>query len=170
MSAARIVLEPLREAHATELFALLNDPELWRYTDDEPPQSLPALAARYRRLESRRSPDGRQQWLNWAVVTPGGIAGFVQATIAQDVAEIAYVVGARFQSRGIAREGVAAMLRLLRDEAGVSSYRATVDARNVRSVGLLQQLGFALVDAVDVGRLKYARSADAPTTPQDAPT
>ncbi len=161
MSAGAIVLEPLREAHAVSLFPLLCDAELWAYTDDEPPESISALAERYRRLESRRSPDGLQRWLNWAIVTPEGVAGFVQATVADDVAEIAYVVGARFQSRGIARESVATMLEILRRDFGVATYRATVDARNIPSVRLLVRLRFSLVGTNDDRNMRYERAVRA---------
>jgi RimJ/RimL family protein N-acetyltransferase len=81
---AHLVLEPLHEAHADALFAVLSEPEQHACVDQEPPESLEVLRRGYRRLESRRSPDGREAWLNWALCPRDGDAravGFVQATV-----------------------------------------------------------------------------------------
>jgi len=79
--AARLQLEPLMESHASALFPLFRDEGLWEFIDEAPPVSLLALRARYRRLESRRSADGTQLWLNWPLVlNDGSVIGVVQAT------------------------------------------------------------------------------------------
>jgi len=156
-----IVLEPLRAAHAIALYPLLADPDLWRFTDREPPASCEALAARYARLESRRSPDGRQAWLNWAVAdAAGGFVGFVQATVENACAEIAYVIGARFQGRGYATRAVRAMLVELKRHHAVSRFTASVDERNTASVRLLARLNFVLIDATATSSLRFERAAD----------
>ena len=59
-----LVLEPLVAAHAEAMYPLLADPELHRYMDFGPPPSAADLERGYRKLESRRSADGREQWLN----------------------------------------------------------------------------------------------------------
>src|SRR5512132_2186077 len=76
-----LTLEPQVVRHAGEMFAVLNDPAIYEY-ENAPPASLAALQARYAALESRRSPDGAEDWLNWVVRLPGGAAiGYVQATV-----------------------------------------------------------------------------------------
>ena len=60
-------LEPLRRAHAPAMFPLLQDPTIYTHLDHGPPPSLEHLEGVYTRLEARRSPDGREQWLNWIV-------------------------------------------------------------------------------------------------------
>src|SRR5204863_10112448 len=103
----KVRLEPLTVAHAEELFPLLADPRVYQYIQDLPPASISALIERFRRLESRYSPDGSQRWLNWAIrrLSDSQCVGFVQATIYPDHrAEFAFVLGARFWGLGFARD------------------------------------------------------------------
>jgi len=140
-------LEPLVPAHAGELLAGLQDPELYEFIADTPPVSVEALRARYERLAARRSPDGRQQWLNWAIWSGADRAyvGYVQATVEAGNAQVAYVVFRPFWGRGHGRDAVAEMMRLLRAEFGVRRFSARVDVRNQRSRALLEALGFQCV-------------------------
>lgn len=143
--AGRIRLEPLAAAHAAELFSPLSDPAIYRYIPDEPPASLAALTERCRRLESRCSPDGSQQWLNWAIrrLEDGRCIGYVQATIhPSGTADFAFVLAPPFGGLGLAHEASVAALSLLFNEFGVISVFATVDRRNLRSAALLDRLGF----------------------------
>ena len=81
ITAADLVLEPLTVAHAPEMFEVLCDPLTHQYIDHPPPSSVDHLRAVYKQLETRKSPDGRQLWLNWVVRLPGQPAmGYVQAT------------------------------------------------------------------------------------------
>ena len=150
-----LTLEPLTAAHAEELFAPLSDPAMYEFLPQDPPVSLDALRDRYRRLETRRSANGQELWLNW-VVRPHGsaAAGLVQATCKKAAdALIAYEVFAPHQRRGIATEAVQAMLKHLRQAVGTQTARALVDTRNTRSIRLLERLGFA--------RVKFIKDADA---------
>ncbi len=157
----RTTLAPLVEAHAAVLFPLLADAELWRFTDDEPPTDPAALAQRYRRLESRRSPDGSQLWLNWAVeAEPHGVVGFVQATVtpAEAHADVAYVVARAFASRGYGTDAVRALLAFLAERLGVTAAEATVDDRNAPSLRLLAKLGFAVLDDADPRNVRLGKT------------
>ena len=148
----RTALVPLVEAHAAALFPLLADAGVWRYTDDDPPRDLDQLARRYRRLESRRSPDGAQLWLNWAVeAVPHGVVGFVQATVSPHRAEadVAYVIGRTFWSRGFGTDAVRAMLAFLAAQLAVTRAEATVDERNGASLRVLAKIGFRVVNDTD---------------------
>jgi hypothetical protein len=51
------------------MFAVLCDPAIYEF-ENEPPPSVEWLRARFAKLESRRSPDGEEQWLNWVVRLP----------------------------------------------------------------------------------------------------
>ena len=64
-----LTLEPQTAAHAEEMFAVLSDPAIYEH-ENEPPLSLEWLRARFAKLESRRSADGQQQWLNWVIRLP----------------------------------------------------------------------------------------------------
>ena len=141
----QIKLEPLTAAHAQELFPLLVDSQLYQYIADSPPNSIAALADRYLRLESRCSPDGLQQWLNWAIrrLSDSQCVGYLQATIHPDnTADFAFVLGTRFWGLGLARDASLLALHSLFTEFAVKTVFATTDQRNLRSSGLLARLGF----------------------------
>jgi len=140
----RLRLEPLRESHAAELFDLLSDPRLYEFIPQDPPATLDALAARYRFLEARHSPNGDEAWLNWAVRSKedGKCVGTVQATIASDRrAQLAYEIGILFWRRGFATEACGRVIDALFEE-GITEVRAKLDTRNVASIRLLERLGF----------------------------
>jgi RimJ/RimL family protein N-acetyltransferase len=142
LRSARLVLEPQLEAHAEAMFDVLSDPAIYEY-ENEPPQSLAWLCKRFRKLESRSSADGSQQWLNWVVRFGDDAIGYVQATVHREGrADIAYVFASRFWGRGFAREAVEAMLQELRERYGVRSAAAVFKAANHRSRRLLEGLRF----------------------------
>ena len=143
VTASGLALEPQTAAHAAEMFEVLCDPAIYEH-EGEPPASPQWLRARYERLESRRSPDGREAWLNWVVRVPGsGLAGYVQATVGEGgLATIAYVLASRHWGQGVARRAVEAMMAELEAQHGVSRFAAVLKRDNYRSMRLLERLGF----------------------------
>lgn len=142
-------LEPLLRGHAEEMFAVLAAPEIYAFLDEPGPLPLEQLHERYRKLETRRSSDGTQQWLNWVIrlEATGQCAGFVQATVHSDAtAGFAFVLAPEFWGRGIAHAACVAAIELLRGVYDVRALYATADARNARSINLLLRLGFAPLD------------------------
>lgn len=144
----RLRLEPLERRHASLLFEGLQSESLYEYIAAPPPASVEALRERYTRLELRRSPDGAERWLNWALfcAPEQRYIGFVQATVREGgVATIAYVLFADAWGAGYASEAVTRMMEHLIADEGALELRATVDVRNRRSIALLERLGFELV-------------------------
>ena len=142
---ARLTIEPLCAAHAAELFPLMADPHLYAFIPQSPPASEETLRERYAGLESRRSPDGQQQWLNWALRrrTHGVCIGRVEATVDDDGdAWVGFVIGAEFWRQGFATEAVRRLVEGLFADPHVRRVRATVDTRNAASMRLLDRLGF----------------------------
>jgi ribosomal-protein-alanine N-acetyltransferase len=143
----RVVLEPQLAAHADEMFAVLGDPAIYT-VENAPPASLEWLRERYARLESRRSPDGSEIWLNWVVRLRSApvLAGYVQATVRPDAraAALAYEFASAYWGRGLARESTEAVIRELGVHYGVTRLTAVAKQANRRSLALLQRLGFAL--------------------------
>ncbi len=139
-----LTLEPQVAAHAHELFAVLGDPALYAY-ENEPPPSLEWLRARFLRLESRTSPAGDEQWLNWVIRLPTSeLIGYVQATLHPGgPATIAYVLSSKFWGHGLAREAVQAMLSELTAHYRVDCFCAVLKRENFRSLRLLERLGFS---------------------------
>lgn len=159
----RLRLEPLTVDHAADLFPLLGDERLYRFIPQDPPVSLDALAARYGRLATRRSPDGREAWLNWALRRrdePAELVGLLEASVSLDrSAFVAYTVFVPYQRQGYAAEGVGRLLAHLFDDYRLALVTAEVDTRNEASIALLERFGFARVGTtVDADHFKGASS------------
>jgi len=129
-----LTLEPQTVAHAEEMFAVLNDPAIYEY-ENAPPQSLAWLRDRFSKLESRRSPDGKEQWLNWVIRLPTSeLIGYVQATVRRDgSAAIAYVLSSAYWGRSLAYQAVQAMISELVEHYKVRRLFAVFKSRNLRS-------------------------------------
>jgi ribosomal-protein-alanine N-acetyltransferase len=155
----RLRLEPQTEAHAEAMFEVLGDPAIYRF-ENAPPASFDSLRERFAKLETRRSGDGQEQWLNWVLRRHGGdLIGYVQATVRSDgQAFVAYVLASTSWGQGLASEAVAAMLDELATRYGVHMALAVFKRANARSQRLLLRLGFATADAAD--RLRLAVDAD----------
>jgi RimJ/RimL family protein N-acetyltransferase len=139
-----LTLEPQMASHAEEMFGVLCDPAIYEY-ESAPPASVDALRVRYVKLESRRSGDGREQWLNWVIRMDGvGLIGYVQATVhANGSAGIAYEIASEHWGRGHARRATEAMIEELIGRYGVTMLFAVAKQRNYRSLRLLERLGFS---------------------------
>lgn len=143
IEAGRVTLEPQTAAHADAMFAVLSDPAIYTY-ENEPPASPEWLRTRFEKLESRRSPDGSEQWLNWVVrLRSSELIGYVQATVLPDLtALIAYEFSSRHWGRGLAREAAEALIGELVDYYHVRSLTAIAKSANLRSLRLLERLRF----------------------------
>lgn len=140
-----LTLEPQVSGHAEAMFPVLSDPAIYEF-ENEPPASVEWLRERFLKLESRRSPDGRERWLNWVVrLHPDGLIGYVQATVhAAGSAEIAYEFSSAYWGRGLARQAIAAMMAELASHYGVAQLFAVAVRENARSLRLLERLGFSV--------------------------
>ena len=143
VTSLRCTLEPQTAAHAHDMFAVLCDPAIYEF-ENEPPTSEAWLQERFLRLETRKSADGGETWLNWVVRLPSGeLAGYVQATVLRSGQSlIAYELASRFWREGIGSSAVAAMMGELQVNYGVHTFAAVLKSANYRSFGLLRSLGF----------------------------
>jgi RimJ/RimL family protein N-acetyltransferase len=148
IEAARLTLEPQTASHAVEMFDVLSDPAIYAY-ENSPPRSLEWLRTRFEKLESRQSPDGTQLWLNWVVrLKSGELIGYVQATVHQDgKAAIAYEFSSAYWGRGLAHEAADALIRELVQHYDVSCLTAVAKSANMRSLRLLERLGFSALQS-----------------------
>jgi RimJ/RimL family protein N-acetyltransferase len=144
ITASHCQLEPQTAAHAPEMYSVLADPAIYEF-ENEPPRSLEQLSIRFAKLETRASPDGTEQWLNWVIRLPDGqLAGYVQATVlSTGLAFVAYELNSQHWRKGIGSSAVRAMMAELSASYGVHTFIAVLKARNFRSEALLRHLGFA---------------------------
>ena len=144
IESATLRLEPLVAAHADEMFAPMSAAAIYAYIPEQPPVSVTALRQRYQQLERGHSASGRERWLNWIVrLGSGQCAGYVQATIhPASTADFAFVFAPEHWGRGVAFEACQAAIPSLARDFGARALFATVDPRNLRSISLVQRLGF----------------------------
>jgi ribosomal-protein-alanine N-acetyltransferase len=142
---AELSLVPQTAAHAQEMYLVLSDPAIYEH-ENEPPPSLEWLRERFTKLETRQSANGREQWLNWVIrLQTAQLIGYVQATVRADAsASIAYELSSSYWGRGLASQAVRAMICELVEYYQVRTLSAVLKRENLRSLRLLERLGFSL--------------------------
>ncbi len=159
----RLVLEPLRVDHAGEMVDVLSDAGLYAFTGGSPP-SLEALERRYaHQVAGPDRPD--EVWHNWVVRlgADGPAVGYVQATLGpqEGVAELAWVVGAPWQGRGIAREAAALVLDQLL-ASGMRRVVAHVHPDHVASQRVAAALGMRPTPVLVDGEVEWVHDVERP--------
>ncbi|MEH6517600.1 MAG: GNAT family N-acetyltransferase [Halioglobus sp.] len=107
----RLRLPPVMGAHAEAMYTVLSDDSLYKYTGGSPPQSVVDVEKWFSALESRKSTDGHELWLTWLIFTVEGdrAIGYIQATVENSKADIAWLVGSKWQGNGYASEAAATL-------------------------------------------------------------
>lgn len=153
IAAGPVTLRPLTAADADEMTGVLAGEELYSFIGGTAP-TLAELRARYEALEARRSPDGRQEWLNWVIRrdTDGRAVGYVQATVVDEGrrAEIAWVVGSAWQGRGYATQAATALAGWLRGR-GVTRIEAHIHPDHEASMKVAGRIGLLPTEHVEDG-------------------
>ncbi|MFE6666693.1 GNAT family N-acetyltransferase [Streptomyces sp. NPDC057697] len=159
---ARLDALPLRVAYADEMAAVLDDPALYTYTGGAP-ETADELRARYAR-QAAGPPDPGVRWWNWMlrVRNEDRLAGYVQATV--DVpgaaAEVAWVVGTRWQGRGYAREAAAGLVAHLLGTGAVRSVLAHIHPDHHASAAVAGAAGLAPTEEWCDGERRWERAAE----------
>ncbi|WP_409182175.1 GNAT family N-acetyltransferase [Amycolatopsis sp. VS8301801F10] len=155
LATARLDLLPLSVSHAEEMAVVLSDPALHTYIGGAP-DSLATLRSRYRRMTAG-SPDPAVSWLNWVIrLRDSGLAGTVQATVREAVAEIAWVVGTPWQGQGIATEAARGLVEWL-DRQPVDAIIAHIHPENRASAGVAAAVGLAATEEQQDGEIRWLR-------------
>ena len=84
----------------------------------------------------------------------GELVGTVQATVAGDSAELAWVVAVPHQGRGYAREAALAVRDRLRD-AGVARFTAHIHPEHAASAAVARSLGLSPTSTVVDGEIRW---------------
>jgi len=147
---ARLLLQPVRTAHADALADALADPAVYAFTGGSPEDAL-WWRTRLAFLEPGRSPDGRELWLNWVIElsATSEIVGYVQATVTGASADVAYVLGTRWQGHGYALEATRAMIDHLMDDLGAEEIRAWIAENHIASQTVALGCGLVPTGEID---------------------
>jgi len=141
-----LLYEALALAHLEELEALLLHEPVYRHIG-----GLPEPEAFRRRMRNMLAgpPEGSTElWLNVVVRdgAAGPLLGWLQATLHEGLAEVAFVYGPAHWGKGYARQGLLWLHSHLAQFDGRPALWATTVPANLRSQSLLQRCGYALVD------------------------
>ncbi|AMC33363.1 GNAT family N-acetyltransferase [Janthinobacterium sp. B9-8] len=151
LNTSDLILEPQTADHAAAMFVVLSDPAIYEF-ENAPPISADWLHARFSRLEARACPYESEQWFNWVIRRSASqqLAGYVQATITDQHALIAYELSSQHWGKGIAREAVSCVLQELAQYYNITQYFAVLKQSNFRSKKLLDRLGFVQASATEL--------------------
>ena len=168
IATARLTLTPLRVEDAEEMVGVLGDESLYVFTGGRPPTD-DELRDRFRRQVAGSSPDGAEEWRNWIVRQTGGghAIGYVQATIAEQRADIAWVIGIPWQGRGYATEAVLALVEWL-EGRGIMTITAHIHPDHHASASVARRAGLAPGDEMHEGEIVWRKLTGQRTVGLDA--
>jgi RimJ/RimL family protein N-acetyltransferase len=160
----RLRLRELSTGDAAFIFELLNEPAWLRFIGDKGVRTLED-ARKY--VEEGPVASYRKNGFGLYAVdlketaVPIGICGLVRRETLDDV-DLGFALLERFQGRGYGRESAAAVVELGRTRFGLARLVAVTTPENVRSIRLLEHLGFAFerrvrIHADDAELALYAR-------------
>ena len=142
---ARLTIAPLRAAHAPLLFPLLADAANYTYIPDSARASIAELMQCFERLERGAPEESAEVWLNWVLLRrdTGAAVGTLQATVTPGVqAWLGYTLTPSAWGQGFASEACAWLIADLPRRYAVPQILASVDVRNLKSIAVLERLGF----------------------------
>lgn len=150
-------LRPLRADDAEAMAAVLSDVELYAFIGGHPP-TVSELAQRYSVQARGASADGSEEWIN--LIVELGEAhepiGYVQATIIDDVAEIAWVIGRRWQGMGHGTRAAALLVEHLRGRS-VAHLIAHIHPDHQASNAVASGIGMSATEVVIDGEVRWER-------------
>jgi [ribosomal protein S5]-alanine N-acetyltransferase len=140
----RLRLRPFTSGDLEGLWALDSDPEVMRYGSHVPWTAREQAEAKLARILDPKNPDQACVWViadRSSDVMRGDVVLYdIELTHAR--CELGYSLLPSAQGKGFARESLSAALRWGFEVLGLMRIEADVDPRNLRSVRLLEKLGF----------------------------
>ena len=169
IASPRLALVPLRVDDAEEMAAVLGAPSLYEFTGGDP-LTVAELRERYA-AQVAGSPDDDEAWRNWIVreethAGEGAAAGYVQATVTADTADVAWVIGEPWQGRGYASEAAQAMVGWLGTH-GIRTVTAHIHPDHDASAAVADRVGLKPTLTVEDGERLWRMHLD-PRLPSPA--
>jgi RimJ/RimL family protein N-acetyltransferase len=150
----RLAMLPLETRYAEEMAGVLAAPEIYAFTGGEPP-TVEALASRYERQTKGPDRPG-EYWLNWVLQQNETLVGYVQATVTDDEAEIAWVIGTAWQGRGYAKEAAVGLVTWL-EAHGARRIVATIHPDHAASAAVSAAAGLTRTEVMQDGEYRWQK-------------
>lgn len=142
LTTSRLTLRMLGVDDVAAFVAYRNDPGVARYQDWPIPYPL---QAGQRLVEGQAGLDGPTpgEWVQLAIVHDGEVAGDLAVHLDHHgaIATVGYTLAPAHQGRGLARAALGALVDALIDR-GVHRFVASVDPANLRSMRVVESVGF----------------------------
>jgi RimJ/RimL family protein N-acetyltransferase len=145
---ARLLIEPLRADHLSELAACLRHPQVYEHIGGLPSRE-DFVRDRERALRGPGPTAPNEHWLNF-LVRDGAtheMLGRLEATLHDSIAEVAFLLGPKHWGKGHASEALAWLHREIQNTHAVGSFWATTLPANTRCQALLLRSGYRQVQA-----------------------
>jgi RimJ/RimL family protein N-acetyltransferase len=158
----RLELGPIGRDDAEGMLPVLSDAALYAHTGGRPPESEAALRKLFASRETRQSPDGTELWFNWVVRLRSpdqGPLGYVQASVSTTGADVAWVIGSRWQNRGYASEAATAVVGWLLD-LGMKRVHASIHPEHGASQKVAARAGLRRTDTTIDGEEVWLLEVD----------
>lgn len=142
---ARLELEPLQVHHAAILFDSLQDERIYKHFPKSPLNSLEELANRYAKLVTRKSPDSKKVWLNWAIKLndSSDYIGVLDCEIREDkTATFGYILFPPYWGKGYCTEACFRILEVIFSTYEVKRIIVEIEVNNIKSIRVIEKLGF----------------------------
>jgi ribosomal-protein-alanine N-acetyltransferase len=138
----RLVLRPIQNDDAEELFALWSDPEVMRFIGDGKPRTRAQSEERLRRAVRHWQEHGFGLWALHDRAT-GSFVGGCGVGYFNGLAdvELGYALARPYWGRGLASEAVARVVRYAFDVLELPRLVALVRSENVASLAILRKAG-----------------------------
>jgi RimJ/RimL family protein N-acetyltransferase len=159
MESQNLQFEQLAATHANDLFSILTTPTVLSFIDPTGEQpTLEEFKADYaaRMHGPVVSTNPQERWFNAAIRlkdAPCPLIGRLEATGYGEYGELAYLLGEAWWGKGLAFESMLWWHEYLAAAVPETTWWATVDPENQRSIRLLKRLGYKEVAAIDRPKL-----------------
>jgi len=140
----RLLLRPLTDADADAIVDYRDDPEVARHQSWDRYHHADALALIAALADA--CPGTPDAWFQWGICerSSGALLGDCGLKTLADprLGMIGYTLGRKHQGQGLATEAVRAVVDLAFDRLAMHRLSASVDVDNLRSLALLERLGW----------------------------
>lgn len=138
-------IEPLQLGHLDALATVLLCPEVYAHIEDTVPAKDVFVLGLQRALAGPGAANSADKWLNFLVRDAGGsMLGRLEATVHDNLAEVAFLFGPQYWGQGWASAGLQWLHGEVLRTTGVAGFWATTTPANIRSQRLLMRCGYSL--------------------------